>query len=336
MTFTVSLSAESGRTVTASFSTGNQTATGGSCGTADFATRSGSVTFQPGQRTQTLDITVCGDGDAEGDETFTVRLAGASNATISDGTGVGTIANDDFALSAADVVVAEGDAGSTAVTFNVDQTPGNGQGATVQYELKAGTASAGACGSAGADFAPARGTLTFGPNATRQPVTVEVCGDRVREGDERFSLLLSSASGASIADGEAIAVIRDNEPVPSAAITDTVGVVEPSSGSVNAVFTVTLSVPSQADVRVNWQTRDGTAQAAGLVCGTGDYLARSGTLTFSGGATRQTLSVPVCADRATETIESFLVVFTGASGANAPSRPGGTALIAPSGTAVKK
>ena len=57
---------------------------------------SGTVTFAPGETTQTVTIDVAGDTDVEGDEGFTVTLSGATGgAGIATATATGTIQNDD-------------------------------------------------------------------------------------------------------------------------------------------------------------------------------------------------------------------------------------------------
>jgi subtilisin family serine protease len=96
-TFTVSLTNPSDETVTVQFATANGTATGnGFFGfNRDFNHKSGTVSFSPGQMTQSITVTVRGDTRVEGNETFFVNLSGAANATILDGQGVGTIVNDD-------------------------------------------------------------------------------------------------------------------------------------------------------------------------------------------------------------------------------------------------
>ena len=57
----------------------------------------GTLTFAPGTRRQTIDVTVIGDAVDEPDETVAVRLHSAVNATVppSTGVGVGTIVDDD-------------------------------------------------------------------------------------------------------------------------------------------------------------------------------------------------------------------------------------------------
>jgi hypothetical protein len=89
--FTVSLSASSTGTVTVNYATADGTAIAGS----DYTAASGTLTFDPGQTSKTITVKVTGDRIDEPDETFTVNLNGASGATITDGTGVGTIIDND-------------------------------------------------------------------------------------------------------------------------------------------------------------------------------------------------------------------------------------------------
>ena len=86
-TFTVTLSAASGQTVTVDYATSNGTATSG----ADFDANSGTLTFAPGVISQTITVAILNDAIFENSESFTILLSAAVNATITDGTGVGTI-----------------------------------------------------------------------------------------------------------------------------------------------------------------------------------------------------------------------------------------------------
>jgi hypothetical protein len=92
--FTVTLSAASASTVTASFATSDGTATAGS----DYVANSGVVTFTPGQTTQTITVNVNGDTAVEANETFFVTLSAPTNATLAVAQGTGTIVNDDSAI----------------------------------------------------------------------------------------------------------------------------------------------------------------------------------------------------------------------------------------------
>jgi tetratricopeptide (TPR) repeat protein len=54
------------------------------------------LTFAAGETSKPVTVLVNGDLTVEPNETFTVNLSGPSGATIADGTGVGTIVNDDI------------------------------------------------------------------------------------------------------------------------------------------------------------------------------------------------------------------------------------------------
>ena len=66
-------------------------------------------------------------------------------------------------------------------------------------------------GTSGNDFVSRRGTLTFPPGSTTQVVSVPVLGDTEVESTETFTVTLSSAGGAFIADDVATASIVDDE-----------------------------------------------------------------------------------------------------------------------------
>ena len=86
-TFHVTLSPVSAVSVSVAFATANGTATAG----LDYAATSGTLNFAAGESVKTVTVLVNGDTTAEGDETFFVRLSGASGAGISDNEGRATI-----------------------------------------------------------------------------------------------------------------------------------------------------------------------------------------------------------------------------------------------------
>lgn len=93
--FNVTLTPASASTVTVNYATINGTATAPS----DYAATSGTLTFTPGQTTQTVTVQVNGDTTVEPDETFFVSLSNPVSAMIARAQGVGTILNDDSASS---------------------------------------------------------------------------------------------------------------------------------------------------------------------------------------------------------------------------------------------
>ena len=93
LVFTAKLSASNSRTVTVGYATGGGSATA----TTDYTPKQGTATIAAGQRSATIRVPVVGDTAQEPDETVEVRLSNPVRATIADGLGVGTIANDDAA-----------------------------------------------------------------------------------------------------------------------------------------------------------------------------------------------------------------------------------------------
>ena len=96
MTFTVSLSQASSQSVRVNYKTANGTA---KTGDNDYVSTSGTITFNPGQTSKTITISIKGDKKVESDERFFVNLSGASGAPIEDGQGEGWIVNDDAGSS---------------------------------------------------------------------------------------------------------------------------------------------------------------------------------------------------------------------------------------------
>jgi hypothetical protein len=92
-TFTLSLSRESGKIVTVDYATGDGTAAAPS----DYASRSGTIIFMAGETSKTVSVALVQEAVVEPDETFSLALSRAINATLSDGQGVATIVDDDAA-----------------------------------------------------------------------------------------------------------------------------------------------------------------------------------------------------------------------------------------------
>ena len=95
--FEVTLSAESGKTVTVSFTASAETGDTAES-PADFSGFAAlGLIFNPGDLTVNQAVVVVDDSIVEPDETFTVTLSNVMNAVISDATATGTITNDDTA-----------------------------------------------------------------------------------------------------------------------------------------------------------------------------------------------------------------------------------------------
>ena len=91
LSFTVTLSAPRAVDVTVQYQTAAVTAIDGS----DYTGASSTLTIPAGETTGTINIAITRDVANESDDTFTVELFNATDATINDGLATGTIVNDD-------------------------------------------------------------------------------------------------------------------------------------------------------------------------------------------------------------------------------------------------
>jgi hypothetical protein len=106
------------------------------------------------------------------------------------------------------VRIAEGQSGTKYANYVVRLSAASGQTVTVQYATADGPDPA---ATAGSDYMAVSGTLSFSPGATAKTVQVPILGDTQVELDEQFRFLLSGATNATIADGEAIGAIVNDD-----------------------------------------------------------------------------------------------------------------------------
>ncbi len=292
--FTVTLSSGSTQTVSVDFATANGTAASG----ADYGALTGTLTFAPGETTQTIAVPLVGDALDEADETMLVTLGAPVNATAARSQATGTITDDDAppSLSVGDVSVVEGNAGVTSAVFTLSLSAASGRTVSVAYATANGTAVA------PGDYTTTSGTIAFTPGTTTQTIVVPVTGDASDEVDETFLVNLSNASSATISRAQATGSIGNDDPPPSISIAD-VSANEGNAGSRSATFVLALSAPSGRVVSVNYATSDGTAVAGS------DYVAASGTVTFPVGSTAATITVSIAGDVVSEPDETFQVTL---------------------------
>ena len=282
--FTVRLSDTSSETVTVRYATVDDTAVAGS----DYTRTTGTLRFDPNERTDTIRVPILQDSTAEPSESFTVELSNPNRATVSDGTGAVTIEADPMPeLRISDAApVAEGN----DAVFTVSLSTPSSQVVTVEYTTEDGTADA------GDDYTTIAETLTFSPGQTTKIIRVPVLVDSTQESSETFTVELSTPMGTTLADSTGLGTITA-DPMPGLSIGDAAPVAEGN----DAVFTVSLSPPSSQVVTVEYRTVDGTAGAGS------DYSTTSETLRFDPLETTKTIQVPVLTDSMSEPSEDFEV-----------------------------
>jgi hypothetical protein len=213
-----------------------------------------------------------------------------------------------LSFSSATYTVAES---GGSITITINRVGGSNGTTKVDYATSNGTATA------PQDYTAASGQLTFNNGETTKTFVVPIVNDALDEANETVNLTLSNVTGSGELGSPSTAVltITDDDPTPTLSINDAT-VTEGNSGTVNAVFTVTLSAQSGQTVTVSYATANGTATAPS------DYQAQSNTLTFAPGETTKTVTVLVNGDTASETDETFFVNLTGATNASVSDNQG--------------
>jgi hypothetical protein len=169
----------------------------------------GTLTFAAGSATATLTITPVDDTAVEGAEPVTLTLlAGAGYTVGSPASATGQIDDNDAALpqlAIDDLTTTEGDRNTTTINVTIRLSAASTATVTVTATTVAGTALA------TGDFQSATATVSFAPGQTVRTFSVKIVGDRKAEPTETFTVVLSAAANAAIADGTAVVTILDND-----------------------------------------------------------------------------------------------------------------------------
>jgi|GEM_PF-798568 len=300
--------------VTVTYATNNGTATAGS----DYTATSGTLTFTPGQTSQTFTIPISNDALDELNETVNLMLSNPISATLGTPTSaVLTITDDDappviqFSTSTFTVGEASGLATITATLNTSSELP-----VTVSYATSNGTATA------GSDYTHLSSALTFSPGETSKSFTIPITVDTLDENNESVNLALSSPTNATLGTpNSATLTIIDDDAPPSVQLNN--ATVRVNEGNDTAPINVTLSQPSGLSITVAYATSNGTAIAGS------DYTAINGTVTFAPGETTRTLNIPITDDNILlEPDETFSVALSNPTNAIAGEPTSATLTIA--------
>lgn len=298
----------SGKTVTVGYETQNGVAEA----PADFQAKADTLTFGPGTVSRTVQVVLIGDTADEINESFAVVLKPANvvNATIADGTAVGTIVDDDGPnISISDATVSEGAAGGTVTaTFQVVLGAASPQDVAVGYSTQDDSAKK------DDDYVPAAADtrVTLPAGTLFASVSVTVKGDDVDEADEKFRVNLESPVNGSItaqgADKQGIATIADDDASPTIVVAD-VRVAEGTGTATTVKVPVSLTAAAGRLLAVKYESADETAVAGS------DYEAASSALAFNAGETAKEITIAIGPDALVEDDEAFLLTLTDAQNA---------------------
>ena len=261
------------------------------------------VFIPAGQTQATVAIPTIVDHVIEGDEQFLLRLTGLTgNAQIELATAVGTIIDNLLipSLSVGDTQATEGGALSFTVTLSRPISTADSP-VTVDFDTSPLTATA------GADYAPSQGSLSFPASTADQTriITVATVPDTLPEDAETTRLVLSNPRGATIYDQAGTGTILDDDLEPALSTQSA----EADEGS-PLVFTATLNAPSGRIVTASFQVTADTATAGA------DYTSPAGqTIVFPIGATRQAIAIETLPDSIVEEDETLALTFSNPQGA---------------------
>ena len=170
---------------------------------------------------------------------------------------------------------------------------------SVNYSTADGTATA------GSDYTAVSGTLVFADGETSKTFSIPVANDGVPEADETVQLVLSAVTDLEALGNPVIATmtIQDSS-TPLVLTMNSIDVPEGDSGNTNATVTVTLSAQTGKTISVDYNT-SAVSATSGV-----DYVAASGSLTFSPGVMTQPITVSIIGDTISESDETFRVVLS--------------------------
>jgi len=320
-TFTVSLSQAlgAGQQIVLAVQTlpgpSNQATAGASCGGGvDYLSNSATLTFNPGDISQTFPVTICGDTTDELNESFVVRV------TVQSQTGVPTvqppvgqfteltaiIPDDDnpTVQSISDPTAVEGNTLDFVVTLSAAPI----ENVVIAYSTGAGgdtadsTATCPALpGNIAQDYiGVTSGTLTIPAGQQTGTISITVCDDALAEGAETMTLTLDPSNSFSVntpfEDTTATGTIQDANVAPTIPPGQTFSVNENSPNGTN-VGTVTATDPEVPPQTLSYSITAGNTGGAFAINATSGQITVLGALDFENLNT-YTLTVQVCDDGA--------------------------------------
>ena len=303
LTFTVTLTPAATLPVTVDWKTADGTATAGT----DYTAANGSLTFESGDASKTVAVTVTGDDTDEPNETITVTLSNAPGATITDATATGTITDDDgppaVTLVLTPTSITE-NGGTSTVTATLDRA----SSAATTVTVSATPVSPALAGDYTLSANPTL-TIAAGQTASTGEVTITAVNNAVDAADKTVTVSATATNTQGVTAPQDVTLTITDDDAPALSIGDA-SVAEGDSGeSATLTFTVTLIPAATLPVTVDWKTADGTATAGA------DYTAANGNLSFGTGEDTKTISVPVTGDNTDEPNETITVTLSNAPGA---------------------
>jgi hypothetical protein len=292
----VTLSRSYSQAVTVSLATADGTATAGTDYTEILPT---TLTFDPYQLSQQVNVSITNDTIPEPDETVLLTLSNPSaNASLgTPSTATLTIFDNELPSVRFSSTTYSGSESDGSVTVTVELDMPSTEEITVNYATSDNTAKN------GTDYEAKSGKLTFDPSITSQTFSVPILNDELPEPPELINLTLSSPNNAvpGIPVAATITIVDDDK-FPTITLDAATYDVDENGGSVEV--TVNLSEQSASTVSVTYATSDGTAHSGS------DYTAVNEILTFDPDDTSQSFWLSALDDPHKEGDEVFTLTLS--------------------------
>lgn len=185
--------------------------------------------------------------------------------------------------------------GSVVLTVTANPPPNAGEVIKVNYATANGSAVA------GQDFNAVSETLTFAAGETQKEIAVPIFNDGLSEQPEKFSVMLSSPSGATLGFPSVASVTIADDDSSSSTVQFDLANYTFNEGGGSVTLVITRSGGLGTDASVTYSTSDQTTTAGS------DYAASSGTISFPADSIRRTISIPIFEDSIQENSETFTV-----------------------------
>ncbi|MEY2876383.1 MAG: hypothetical protein RLZZ373_3754, partial [Pseudomonadota bacterium] len=317
--FTVTLSEPSTLPVTVRYTTSDGTATGGT----DYTPTTGVLTFAPGETTKTVAVPILADTVYEGDETFKLTLSDPVNVGLPNPDALGTIQDDGRGTGGTDddrprvsTVSSPTTQEGQPLDFTIKLTNTSTKPTVLDVVPRSSTGTVGTdtgplevSFDGGRTFTPITGTtVTVPPGTDTVIVRVPTVLDPTPETSETIFLDVKAPTDP--------APIYGTGTIEDAPLVSIAGPASVKEDVGTAVYTVTLSHSSTAEIKVQVKTADGVAKAGS------DYSALAQELTFAPGETTKTVSVAITNDTLFEGQEDYSIALSAPSGAAIQSGAG--------------
>lgn len=284
-----------------------ETVPGGTADSADYGNTNGFMIWADGDASsKTFTIPIFNNSANEPDETANLALSNATGGAAlgNPSTAVLTISDDDPppSINISNISLKEENSGVKNFNFAVDLSLGSARTVTVNYAtLPGGTATA------GEDYQPTSGTLTFAPGEVSKLVTVLVNGDMQPEPDELFFVELSSPGNATLGQAQGKGTILNDDAAPQFNFSQATYLSTEDLGAIT--LTVNRSGDAAAPASVDYVTVDDQAVQKS------DFEYAAGTLNFAAGETSKTITILLNEDAFVEGPENFKVSLSNPAGA---------------------